>query len=118
MATTAKRELTQVEIDFMQLDVLITLAEGKFNDIQTKNPKYLNPTLSKELLKAQRIINNICDRLFSKFDLGTADIVNARLRGIDETIQALFSMSDESKNKVFKYTSEVFTEEYNKFYGK
>jgi len=115
---TAKRELTQIEIDFMQLDVLITLAEGKFNDIQAKNPKYLNPTLSKELLKAQRIINNICDRLFSKFDLGTADIVNARMRGIDETIQALFSMSDESKNKVFKYTSEVFQEEYNKFYGK
>jgi hypothetical protein len=115
---TVKRELTQSEIDFMQLDVLLTLAEARFDKICLEKPSYYKQDIKSVLNNSSKQIKKLNDRLLSKFDLGTADIVNARMRGIDEVIQALFSMSDESKNKVFEFTASVFQDEYNKFYGK
>jgi len=107
--------LTKSQIDLMQLDVLLTLAEAKFNDIQSDDSKYLNPTLSKELLKSQKLVTNICDRLFSKFDLRTADMINARLRGMDEVIQVLFSVSDATKNKIIEFAIVQFEDELKQY---
>lgn len=102
-----KLNVTQTDRRFGQLILLLTMAEDEFLKIQQEDSKYLNAELSKMFKVAQTSFIKINDRLTSRLDYRSFDLLAEKTFGLSEIVRVGAVLSSEDKEKALIYMIEL-----------